>query len=112
MKAVRRRFNYSKVVLLASGEVIGSAICGKSLAVRMRNGESRHFQFGGFLSHADAANLQRVKISDIEAWTEDAAGIGGWQLTGTAFNGHVLGAYIGGMVMIVEGPDGGPIIIA
>jgi hypothetical protein len=112
MKAVRRRFNHSKVVLLASGEVIGSAFCGKSVDVRMRNGESRPFEFGGFVSHADAENVQRVKIRDIEAWTEDVAGMGGWQLTGTAFDGHVVGVYIGGMVMIVEGPNGGPIIIA
>ena len=112
MKAIRYRYNAGSVVLLASGEAIGRAISGNKLRVRLRDGEYRILPFGGFVSAATAAMLRRVKVRDIDAWTEDAAGIGGWQLTGTAFEGHVVGAYIGGMVMIVEGSDGGPIIIA
>lgn len=77
MPAIRRRYHQGSVVLGANSHISDTkALCGKTVPVLMKDGETKNIPFGGFVNSLSG---QRVKIIDITQFTDCELGWLDWQ---------------------------------
>lgn len=95
MPAVKRKYHYGHVVLSDEMNFPTKTLCGYTVPVLMKDGETKNIEFGGFVSVAFG---QRIKIADIIAWT-GTEGLSDWH--DTQKEELYWGQYIGRKAFIV-----------
>lgn len=80
MSCIRFRYHYGGVVLDGSGRALNKSMTSNKVAVLLKDGTEKLFEFGGFLPGPlpDIPRPQRVKLLHIAQFTDDEDGLKGW----------------------------------
>ncbi|CCO48440.1 hypothetical protein VIBNISOn1_530009 [Vibrio nigripulchritudo SOn1] len=110
MIAIRHRYNNSNVILNGKGLVFETkALCKDRLPARIKNYEPLYKRFGGFFNADNILNtVQRVKLIDINAFTQDEDGLTGW--IDIPKESYIVGVYMHDRYYVLL-KEGEPIVV-